>query len=849
MRLGSPGAFHEGRAPFFGDLVDSCTRVGHVRPIGDVDVENRNPDLSGLGKKAGDSGQDPSLLDLPGQRPTEAFLGHQRFMDHVVLQLDDENRATVDFGDQLHAAGSQFAAALSSFRGDWCARIRNSFRAAFAETARASYNATVGWSRNRRPRRLFLWIVVLLVAGGAYLDFRVRRGFEDAGWVGSVRFWAAPVVVKAGVPLGPRGLAEILTNHAYVEVDADEMSPGEFSVREEFVEVFVRPVPQPTRFAERPAQLLRLVFRGGSLRLIRDARTGSRLAEMALAPRPVPGVLSEHWAPRVSVRLDEVPPVVVDALLAAEDAHFLDHPGVNLKSMLRAMKVNWEAGRIRQGGSTLTQQFVKNHYLTQDRTFSRKLLEIPMALLLEQRFSKEQILEAYIGTVYLGHDRLVGVHGLAEGSRVFLGKPLADATAADGALLAGLIRAPNIYSPLRHPERALRRRDQILAEMRDLGWIDDRQYLVAIRTPLPEPFQRQAAPEAFFMQEVFREMDAAGWAPAALGTGSQVFTTLNVSLQSIVADEVRKLARGRKGLEVEVVALNPENGALLALQGGSDFLASQLDRSARPHSPAGSIFKPFLLLAAFSLRPAALTPESVFADEPLALEVGGVLWEPTNADGKFRGPVTLRESLARSLNLPMVRLAQDLGLETVAEFADGLPLSEKPLPRVPALALGSFPVSLRDVTRSFAMFSQEGSAPEINAVLGIKAPSGAVVFAPAPEERIWAAPAAVAEVHDLLVDVADEGTARAIQARGLVSDVAGKTGTTNESRVVWFVGYVPDLLVGIRVAFDDGRPLGADAAGLAVPLWSRIVRRAQDSMVAQETRFSGARISPVESAE
>ena len=694
-----------------------------------------------------------------------------------------------------------------------------------------------------------LWVLVLLVAGGAYLDFRVRRGFAGGAWSGPVRFWAAPVVVQADAGIERTKVRSLLSAHGYVEADGVDLMPGQFFATGEFLDVFVRARPQATHRADSPAQRLRLVFRGDRLRLIRDTGSGARLGEMVFPPKPVPGVFSEHWSPRAVLPLADVPPVVVDALLAAEDAHFLDHPGVNLKSMLRAMKVNWEAGRIRQGGSTLTQQFVKNHYLTQDRTFSRKLLEIPMALILEQRFSKEEILEAYIGTVYLGHDRLVGVHGLSEGARVFLGKPLAEATAADGALLAGLIRAPNIYSPLRHPDRALRRRDQVLAEMRDLGWIDDREYLAAIQTPLPVPFDRKASQAAFFMQEVAREMSEVGWPPSALGTGSEVFTTLNASLQEIAADEVRRFVGGRDGLEVELVALDPSTGALRALMGGSDFLASQLDRASRPHSPAGSIFKPFLLLAAFTLRPAALTPESVFADEPLVLDVGGTRWEPANSDGKFRGPVTLRESLSRSLNLPMVRLTQELGVETVAEFADRLPLSQKPLPRVPALALGSFPVSLRDVTRSFAIFGNAGAAPEVHAVAGIKAPSGAVVFAPKLEERVWVPAAAAAEVHDLLLDVADEGTARAISAMGVVSEVAGKTGTTNESRVVWFIGYTPDLLLGIRVAFDDGRPLGADAAGLAVPLWGRILRRAQEEMVVQKRRFSPARISSPESAE
>ena len=703
------------------------------------------------------------------------------------------------------------------------------------------------WSKRRR--RVLLWLVVLLAAGVGYLEFRVSRGFLDGAWASRVRVWAAPVVIKAGSTIGASGLEGLLREHGYTVGDSADLAPGQYQENGEFLDIFVRATPHPDRFSDDPPRLVRLVFRQGSLWLIRDAATGARLDEIGLPPLPVPGILSDHWTSRKDLFLEDVPPVVVDALLAAEDAHFLDHPGVNLKSMLRAMKVNWEAGRIRQGGSTLTQQFVKNHFLTQDRTLMRKLLEIPMALLLEWRFSKEEILEAYLSTVYLGHDRLVGVHGMAEGAQVFLGKPLSLATASDGALLAGLIRAPNIYSPLRRPARALRRRNQVLEEMRELGWLEDREYLEAVQTSLPEPFRRGAAPEAFFMQEVIREMQAADWPLSSLGTGSEVFTTLDVRLQNIVADEVTRFATGRKGLEAEVIALDPRTGALRALMGGSDFLNSQLDRSRRAHAPAGSIFKPFLLLAAFSLRPAELTPESVFADDPLTLEVNGTQWQPLNSDGKFRGPVTLRESLSRSLNLPMVRLAQHLGVEAVADFADELPLSAQPLPRVPALALGSFPASLRDITRSYAIFANRGRAPDVYAIRGIKASSGAVLLAPKREMREWADPAAVTEVHDLLRDVAHEGTARAIGARGVVSEVAGKTGTTNESRVVWFVGYTPEILLGIRLAFDDGRSLGADAARLAVPLWSRILRRAEKDFAPREQKFSRVGNSQRQSAQ
>lgn len=681
--------------------------------------------------------------------------------------------------------------------------------------------------RKRRGRRAAVLLVVLLVAAGAYLDFRVRRGFADGRWVAPVRFLAAPSVIVPGMDVAELELESRLGRLGYREVDHGEPRPGEYSHGPDFLEIHRRALPQPAAFLDEPPRRVRLVLEGDEIRLLRDVASGERLTELVLEPAPIEGVLGDHWTRRESFALEDVPPHMIDALLAAEDAHFLDHPGINLRSMARALKANLEAGRIRQGGSTLTQQFVKNHFLTQERTFARKLLEIPMALVLEARFSKEEILEAYVATVYLGHDRLVGVHGLAEGARAYLGKPLAELTVADGALLAGLIRAPNIYSPLRHPERARKRRDQVLGEMRDLGWIDDETWIRALREPIVQPPSRQSSPAAFFVQEAVRELERRGTPVGRLGTGSEVFTTLDAELQGIAYEEARRLAARRPGLEVEVVALDPDSGALRALVGGRDFLASQLDRTQREHGPAGSIFKPFLLLAAFAAEPAGITPETRLLDSEITIDLPGGDWTPRNSDGRYRGEVTLREALYRSLNVPMVRLAQRLGVEEVAIFADSLGLSAKPLPRVPSLALGAFPASLRRITAAYSIFSGGGRAVEPFAVRAVKAPSGAILLETDPQAEAVVGPAAAREVHDLLVDVAEEGTARQVARAGVASAVAGKTGTTNETRDLWFVGYTPELLVGVRLAYPDRRPIGADAAQLAVPLWSRIVARAE----------------------
>jgi penicillin-binding protein 1B len=679
-------------------------------------------------------------------------------------------------------------------------------------------------------------VVALLAAVAAllWLDHKVVQGFGEARWRHPVRIYSAPREIQLGIDVDAAGIAQELHDLGYRAVTASPTEPGTFRRSAQRLELYLNPAPDPGAYGERAAQKASIDLDGGRrVRAIVLQPGGRKVDSLALEPRALDGLFTSHWTGRAPLRLEDVPSHVVDAVLAAEDYRFLSHHGVDPTSLLRAVQVNWLAGKVRQGGSTITQQIVKNHFLTQERTFSRKLREIPMALLLEARFDKREILECYLATVYLGHDRLVGIYGIAEAASVYFGKPVSKLTLAEGAMLAGMIRAPNIYSPIRHPDGALRRRNQVLEQMSDLGWITPEQAAAARAERPVRPLGRPAPPEAYFMEHVRHALDEQGLDPTRLRSGSEVFTTLDHRLQRFASEAVeaagRRIDRGRagkRGAQIAVVAIDPRDGAIRALIGGRDFLASQLDRATRSRRQVGSLFKPFAYLAAIRDRSSGITPATILMDEPINVRVDNTTWSPKNVDERYRGPVTVRQALEHSLNVPTVQLAEHYGIDRVADFGDRLGLLGEGLPRVPSLALGAFDTSLLRITAAYTMFPRGGDRVQPHAVAAVKAPSGVLLLRGRPETTDVAAAAPTYVVHAMLEGVVAHGTAGEIGRSGLTGSFAGKTGTSNDNRDAWFVGYTPSLVLGVWVGFDDDQSLHGTAAQLAVPVWLAIMKRA-----------------------
>jgi penicillin-binding protein 1B len=535
----------------------------------------------------------------------------------------------------------------------------------------------------------------------------------------------------------------------------------------------------------------------------------------------------QSWVP-----LDQIPRPVVDAVLTAEDRGFWTHGGIDLLAIGRALRADLRRGELREGGSTITQQLARTLFLDTRRRWNRKLREAFIALLLEARYSKARILEAYLNTVYLGQFGDVPVHGLPAAARAFLGKELGALQVEEAAWLAGAIRAPNRLLAGPRPE-AKRRRDEILHAMQEAKLLPPAAARRAIAQPLRWRRTDVARTAPYFVDLAARELARRTEQPVASELHLQ--TTLSLPLQqaaeAAVRDGIARIERGRPDLagrvQAAVVAIEPASGQIRALVGGRRYDAAPFNRATRAMRQPGSLFKPFVYLAAFEAsrvggRP--LTPASVIADEPLEIHDASGRWEPRNIDGQFHGRVTVRRALEQSLNIPAIRVALDVGPGRVADVARALGI-EHPLAPVPSLALGTSEVTLLEITTAFAGLANNG-VRVVPTALAPDASRGDLRIAPLPPPSQAVSAEAAFVTTNLLRGVMRWGTGAGSSAWGLSDLTAGKTGTTDGLRDAWFVGYTPDLVVGVWVGRDEDTPLGLTGAQAALPIWGPVMQAA-----------------------
>jgi penicillin-binding protein 1B len=525
----------------------------------------------------------------------------------------------------------------------------------------------------------------------------------------------------------------------------------------------------------------------------------------------------------------------VDAVLIAEDRRFFQHRGIDLLAVLRATTANLRHRQARQGASTITQQLARTLFLNTERTWGRKLREAVIALLIEIRYPKDRILEAYLNSIFMGHDGDVAIHGLGAAARHFLGKDFAQVPLDEAALLAAAISNPNrIFSG--DSARARAARDAVLKAMREQGVISEEDLRSAMAQLLPQRVAGAAVRAPYFV-DVARE-EIARRIPLPPSGEVRITTTLDPLLQraaeKAIRDGIERIERHPAGpgpgkAQAALVAIEPASGQIRALVGGRRYLDGPFNRATRATRQPGSLFKPVIYLAAFEAErtggPPGLTPASVIPDEPLAIRAGLGLWSPQNMGGRFHGPVTVRRALEESLNVPAVRVAQDVGVDRVVEVARALGI-ESPLSAVPSLALGTSEVTLFEVTAAFATLANLGVRVTPTSLAPgpdqREAPDADPVSVPA---RVVSAESAFLVTH-LLRGVMRSGTGRASARWGLSEITAGKTGTTDGLRDAWFVGYTPDLAVGVWVGADDGSPIRLTGEQAALPIWGEVMQAA-----------------------
>jgi penicillin-binding protein 1B len=689
----------------------------------------------------------------------------------------------------------------------------------------------------RRWRRWVLGVAIAsaVCAPFVYSAIELQR-FERADARRATFIYAAGQPLAPGMHVQRVGLPATLARLGYVETRATPPSPGLFRRSAGTWEIYLR------AGEDAGAALVRLQVVDD--RIAKVTRAGQDVAAVTLEPEVLASASDRPGEDHKPVRIEETPRVLINAVLAAEDHRFFEHGGLDVRALLRAAWANLRAGRVKEGGSTITQQLVKVRLLSPQRTFFRKLREAWLAALVESRYSKERILEAYLNEIYLGQRGPIAIRGVGSASRAYFGKEVHQLTTAEAALIAAIIRGPNIYSPAVDPDRAREHRNVVLAQMRDLKMITSDEFERARRTPvhvrsLVSP--GQSAP--YFVDYVRQELEQR-FEGISRVRGVRIATTLDLSLQRFAeVAAVRGLDRlessrtpgyrrdpGRR-LQVAVLVVEPATGEIRALVGGRDYLASQFNRVTSARRQPGSAFKPIVYLAALRAGDGApfFTAASRVEDLPITLESNGEPWSPRNYDDRYEGIVTVRQALEQSLNSATVRIAQTVGLPNVIETARTLGLQSQLAP-VPAMALGAFEVTPLELARAYLPLANGGIRPAaVSGIRTVQFGDDEVKPAAAEEPARVVSQAEAWLLTSLLKSVVTSGTASAVRASGLPDVVAGKTGTTNDGRDAWFVGYSPRLLALVWVGFDSGDPHGMSGAKAALPIWLDFMKQALDA--------------------
>ena len=701
----------------------------------------------------------------------------------------------------------------------------------------------------RRPRRPAAWIrygkailaLVLVGAAAALLAHRTLSRQLDARLAAGLTpppamVFGTPLELVPGLGLGLTGLADRLDELGYARRDLARRA-GEYTVEPDSLTLIPREGPQEGR-------LVRVLFapagaggNGAHVAAI-EIPPGRRAERLALDAPHLSTLHGRDRRRRRTVPLTEMPDDVVRAVLAAEDHRFFGHPGIDAVRIAGAAVTNLTGNRsYLVGASTLTQQLIKNTLLTPEQTLWRKLREQALALLLERRLPKPRILEMYLNEVYLGHRGSFAIHGVAQGARALFGKDLGNLTLGEAATMAGLIRAPQTHAPHRHPERARERRNGVLQAMVDLGLVTPDRAMVAAREPLGGVAD-SADREAPYLVDFVRSRigDRLGdWRDR--GGALRIETTLDLHLQRLAETAVRegldrigdgRGARPEARPQAALVAVDPRSGAIRAMVGGRSYQESQFNRVEHARRQPGSVIKPFVYLAAFE-RAAhepgmRFTPASVIDDRPTTFRFGGRPWRPANYGGVYDGQVTARAALARSRNVAAVKVGELAGFRAVADVWAAASGGATP-PAYPSIVLGAFESTPLEVAAAYTVLANRGARARLHAVGRVTAGEQLVHRAEDRPQPVARADSAFL-VTSMLRSTLDTGTAAAARRNGFAHDAAGKTGTSNDLRDAWFVGFTPTLLTVVWVGMDDNSPLGLTGAEAALPIWTAFMRNA-----------------------
>lgn len=678
----------------------------------------------------------------------------------------------------------------------------------------------------RRLKGIAICLGITILILGVFVSLDAYRDIRKIG-VGSIwhlpsRIYSRALTITPGLDVERIGLQGRLDRLRYRQVK-DVAEPGEYISDAYGIIIFLHPFEYAGRKTE--ASLIKLVIADKKITEIISIDTGRYVDSVTVEPECITEIFDERFEDRTIITLKECPSYLLDALIVTEDRRFYEHWGVDVRSLVRAALANFRKGGIVEGGSTITQQLIKNLFLTHKRTFARKFKEMWMSFIMEAVYSKQEILGMYSNEIYMGRRGYTGIYGLGRAARLFFDKDISDIDLTEAALLAGIIRAPNRYSPYMFPARALARRNTVLELMKNDGRIPEPVYEEARRTPLEViPFEPKIKHAPYFIDHVLSRIQDEYPATQLAKGGYRIFTTLDMHMQLTARDLLRHGLKSRDaGVDGAVIINDPATGNILAMVGGKSYASSQFNRAIRIKRHIGSLIKPVIYYTALRR---GYTLSTFVDDSPVGIELSdSTKWEPENFDGKSHGPVMLKDALANSYNQATVRVGMEVGLPAIVSEIHGV-LPGLDVKENPSLLLGALNCSPLEVATLYSAFANHGYTFRPGCIDAIVNDSGTIVrqATHAGGRKVFDA-AVVYSLNTALMDVVTSGTARASSMYGMPQGVCGKTGTTNDMRDSWFVGFTHDTVVTVWLGNDEFQPIGLTGSSGAMPIASMILAR------------------------
>jgi penicillin-binding protein 1B len=702
------------------------------------------------------------------------------------------------------------------------------------------------WRRIFTPRLVFFLGILVLSLTGVFAYFyiiyseMIDAKLQGAIFVRATGIYTSPVKIRLGTYTKKPELIAYLDRIGYVN-DPNQRDPerGFYSIKNNLVEIEPSDNTQVDSQVFFPHLQVKYSTDGKNVTSIYDLEEKKELSDSLIEPELLTSINSDKEK-RKNVEYKDLPKQLIEAIVAIEDRRFFDHPGIDFRGLARAIWRNFSEGELQQGGSTVTQQLVKNFFLTSERTFKRKFSEAFISVLLETRLTKEQIFQMYCNEIYLGQDGSYSINGFGEAAKFYFNKDVSRLDLSEAAFLAGIIRGPGYYSPFQHPERAIQRRNQVLDAMVMASFIDTTkaEEIKQINLQVRPKSSSSNAEAPYFLDYLQTKVNEELGDQIFSEQSYRIYSTIDMDLQRAADQALRNgltqlekdySKRYKPGsLQASLIALNAKTGEILAMVGGRDYSTSQLNRAVEARRQPGSVFKPIVYTAALNTayeekEDKIITAASQFLDQKTTFTfAGGKTYEPDNFGENYTNQnVSLRYALTKSLNVVTVRIAESTGYTEVAKMAERLGLP-KPQP-FPSLALGTVEATPLEIARAYTTYPNLGTRVEPYAINRVVNSDSKTIYQGTIKPQQSISPQVAFIVTSIMQDVMNKGTAAKARSMGFNALAAGKTGTSRDG---WFAGFTPNLVCVVYVGFDDNSQLGLEGSKSALPIWTEFMKKA-----------------------